>query len=231
MTTEHGGTDRPAPGLFVVVEGVDGAGKSTLLRAMAACLRQDGREVVETREPGGSAGAEEIRALLVGGAPDRWSATAELLLFNAARRDHLDKTVEPALSRGAIVLSDRFVDSTRAYQAAGRGVAMAQVDALHQLVIGREADLTLILDLDPAAAAARRDVRAKAAVVSRDEERFERFGADFQATLRAAFLELAAQTPERRKVIDASQSAEAVLIDALGHIAARTPVAKGRARE
>ena len=203
--------------LFVVIEGVDGSGKSTLRQALAAALRSEGREVVETREPGGAPGAEEIRKLLVGGAPERWSPVAELLLFNAARRDHLDKTVEPALARGAIVVSDRFVDSTRAYQAAGRGVESALVEQMHALAIGREADLTLILDLDPSTAAVRRGGRDAGGA---DEERFERFGLAFQETLRAAFKALAAKTPERRALIDAAQPAERVLARALALVRA-----------
>lgn len=204
-------------GLFVAIEGVDGAGKSTLRRGLAEALRRAGREVVETREPGGAPGAEEIRTLLVGGAPERWSPTAELLLFNAARRDHLDRTVEPALARGAIVITDRYVDSTRAYQAAGRGVAPALVDTLHALVIGREADLTLILDLDLAEAATRRDARAGAA---QDEERFERFGLPFQETLRAHFRALAEATPDRRRLLDARLGPQAVLDAAQAEVAA-----------
>lgn len=209
--------DGAKAGLFVAIEGVDGAGKTTLRRALAEALRTEGREVVETREPGGAPGAEEIRALLVGGAPERWSPIAELLLFNAARRDHLDKTVEPALARGAIVLTDRFVDSTRAYQAAGRGVARELVERLHALSIGREADLTLILDIDPKIAAAR---RAEREGVGADEERFERFGVAFQETLRAQFLALAAETPERRRLLDAAQPADALLAEALGAVLA-----------
>ncbi len=211
-----------AGGLFVAIEGVDGAGKSTLRRGLAAALRAAGREVVETREPGGAPGAEEIRALLVGGAPDRWTPVTELLLFNAARRDHLDRTVEPALARGAIVITDRYVDSTRAYQAAGRGVDPALVDRLHALVIGREADLALILDLDPSVAAARRDARA-----GDGEDRFERFGQGFQETLRARFLALAEATPDRRRVLDAAQPEEALLAAAEAEVAAALARAKG----
>ena len=148
--SESAGASGSRSGLFVVVEGVDGAGKSTLLRSLADALRNEGEQIVETREPGGAPGAEEIRRLLVGGETDRWSPTAELLLFNAARRDHLDKTVEPALARGAIVLCDRFVDSTRAYQSAGRGADRGLVDALHKLAIGREADAAIFAALDEA---------------------------------------------------------------------------------
>jgi len=151
-------------GLFITVEGVDGAGKSTQLALLADGLRAAGRDVVATREPGGAPGAEEIRRLLVDGAPGRWSAETELLLFTAARRDHMERTLRPALARGAVVLCDRYVDSTRAYQGARRGadacgVDRATVDALHRLMIGLDPDLTLILDIDPARSLARGTAR------------------------------------------------------------------------
>ena len=116
-------------GLFLTFEGIDGSGKSTQARLLAGALKADGRDVVLTREPGGSNGAEMIRALLVEGDPDRWSAETEILLFTAARRDHLEKTIEPALAAGKIVISDRFADSTRVYQGAARGALRGMVDA------------------------------------------------------------------------------------------------------
>lgn len=191
-------------GVFVSFEGVDGAGKSTQLRRLAQTLRAAGRDVVATREPGGAPGAEQIRRLLVEGEPGRWSAETELLLFNAARRDHLERTVRPALGAGAVVLCDRFADSTRAYQSAGRGADPALVETLHALMIGVEPDLTLILDLDPDRAAAR-DGGVKGA-----ETRFEAFGAGFQHRLRAAFLAIAAANPDRCMVIDADGAADDV---------------------
>jgi dTMP kinase len=209
---------RPA-GLFVTFEGVDGAGKSTALRAVAAALRAQGRAVVETREPGGSPGAEEIRRLLVEGAPGRWSAETELLLFVAARRDHLERTLRPALAAGAVALCDRYVDSTRAYQSAGRGAARATVDALHRLAIGLDPDLTLLFDVDPEAALARGLSRADAAT------RFEGFGLGFQQRLRAAFLDLAAAEPARFAVIDAGAGPDTVAATALAAVAARLPPA------
>uniref|UniRef100_UPI001B6DFBF2 dTMP kinase n=1 Tax=Amaricoccus sp. TaxID=1872485 RepID=UPI001B6DFBF2 len=155
------------PGRFISFEGVDGAGKTTQLRRLAATLRAAGRDVVETREPGGSPGAEEIRRLLVEGAPGRWSAESECLLFTAARRDHVERTIAPALAAGRTVLTDRFADSTRVYQGAARADLRATVDALHALMIGREPDLTVILDLDPDEAHARGTARGGA------EDRFE----------------------------------------------------------
>ena len=135
-----------AGGLFISLEGIDGAGKSTQSRLLAAHLRGLGREVIETREPGGAAGAEDIRKLLVEGDPDRWSPETEILLFSAARRDHLERTIAPALARGAVVICDRFADSTRVYQGAARGDLRDLVDDIHARVIGVEPDLTLILD-------------------------------------------------------------------------------------
>lgn len=191
-------------GRFITFEGVDGSGKTTQLRLLAARLRAAGVEVTETREPGGAPGAEQIRRLLVEGEPGRWSAETETLLFTAARRDHLERTILPALVAGATVLCDRFADSTRVYQGAARADLRGVVDALHRLMIGREPDLTLILDLDPAEALCRGLARGGA------EDRFERLGAGFQARLREGFLALAAEFPDRCRVIRADGPAEAV---------------------
>ena len=193
-------------GFFLTVEGIDGAGKSTQARMLAERLRVLGREVVETREPGGAPGAEEIRRLLVEGDPERWSPESEILLFTAARRDHVERVVEPALSRGAVVLCDRYIDSTRAYQGAGAPERRELVDRLHQLTIGLDPDLTLIFDLDPAAALAR--ARRRASDLA--EDRFERKGQGFQARLREEFLAIAAAEPARCALIDAARPPEAV---------------------
>ena len=191
-------------GRFITFEGVDGSGKTTQLRLLAARLRAVGVEVTETREPGGAPGAEQIRRLLVEGEPGRWSAETETLLFTAARRDHLERTILPALAAGGTVLCDRFADSTRVYQGAARADLRGVVDALHDLMIGREPDLTLILDLDPAEALSRGLARGGA------EDRFERLGAGFQTRLRDGFLALAAEFPDRCRVIRADGSAETV---------------------
>jgi len=193
-------------GFFLTVEGIDGAGKSTQARMLAERLRVLGREVVETREPGGAPGAEEIRRLLVEGDPERWSPESEILLFTAARRDHVERVVEPALSRGAVVLCDRYIDSTRAYQGAGAPDQRDLVDLLHRLTIGLDPDLTLIFDLDPAAALER--ARRRASDLA--EDRFERKGQGFQARLREEFLAIAAAEPARCALIDAARPAEAV---------------------
>lgn len=192
------------PGLFISFEGIDGSGKSTQARLLAERLRQQHRDVVLTREPGGSPGAEEIRALVLTGEPGRWSAETEILLFTAARRDHLEKTIEPALARGAIVISDRFADSTRIYQGATRGDLRSIVDRLHKMVIGREPDLTFVIDMDPAAALARGLARKSG------EDRFEEFGLGFQETLRHGFLALAREQADRCLLIDGQREPEAV---------------------
>lgn len=186
----------PARGLFVSFEGIDGSGKSTQARLLADHLRAAGRDVVLTREPGGSPGAEEIRTLVLQGAPDRWSAETELLLFTAARRDHLERTIQPALDAGKVVICDRFADSTRMYQGLSRGDLRGAVDQLHALMIGVEPDLTVLIDMQPDAGLDRALSRAGA------EERFEGFGVDLQNAMRAGFLQLAKEFPERFRVVD-----------------------------
>lgn len=149
--------------MFISFEGIDGSGKSTQARLLAEGLRSEGHEVVLTREPGGSPGAEQIRRLLVEGRADRWSPETELLLFTAARRDHLERTIRPALDRGAWVVTDRFADSTRVYQGVARADLAEAVEDLHRLMIGTEPDRTFVIDLDPAQALARATGRASPA--------------------------------------------------------------------
>ena len=194
-------------GLFISFEGIDGSGKSTQARLLAEHLRSTGREVVLTREPGGSPGAEEIRALVLQGDPERWSAETELLLFTAARRDHLERTIRPALARGATVICDRFADSTRMYQGLSRGDLRGAVDTLHAQMIGVEPDLTLLIDMDPEAALSRAKARATA------EERFEDFGLPLQQKMRAGFLALAAEFSDRFRIVDGNRAPEAVARD------------------
>ncbi|GGL50745.1 dTMP kinase [Wenxinia marina] len=184
------------PARFVTFEGIDGSGKSTQARRLAEALRADGAHVVLTREPGGSPGAEEIRTLLLTGDPARWSAETEILLFTAARRDHMEKTIRPALAAGRTVISDRFADSTRVYQGATRGDLRAVVDRLHETMIGQEPDLTFVIDMDPADALSRGLARRSG------EDRFEEFGLGFQETLRHGFLALARAHADRCVVID-----------------------------
>ena len=191
---------------FISFEGIDGSGKSTQARLLADALRVSGHTVTFTREPGGSAGAEDIRRLVLQGDPDRWSPETEILLFTAARRDHLEKTIRPALARGEMVITDRFADSTRVFQGLTRGDLTACVNQLHDLMIGVEPDLTILIDLDPAIGLARATARAGA------EMRFEDMGLDFQTRARAGFLALAA-TNARFKVIDGDRNPDAVAAD------------------
>lgn len=192
-------------GRFITFEGGEGGGKSTQIKQLAERLRASGQDLVETREPGGSAGAEEIRALLVRGEPNRWDATTELLLHFAARREHLRSTILPALNEGIWVLSDRFMDSTMAYQGYGQGLGRDPVLALQSLVVGDlRPDLTLILDLPAAEGLARASDR------NNGDDRYERMDLAFHERLRAGFLDIAAREPERCAVIDASPDAAAV---------------------
>lgn len=194
-----------APGFFITVEGGEGGGKSTQVRRLGDRLQAAGREVVTTREPGGSPGAELIRSLLVTGGADRWSPTTETLLVNAARRDHVERVIAPALARGATVLCDRFANSTRAYQGAGGGAPVALISMLETAVLGElRPDLTLVLDLPAELGLAR------AADRGGKEGRFETKPLDFHCRLRAAFLAIAKAEPGRCVVIDASQDEAAV---------------------
>lgn len=189
-----------ARGRFVTLEGGEGAGKSTQLRLLADALRAAGLEVVATREPGGSPGAEQIRELLVNGAVGRWDAVTEALLHFAARRDHLTKTVWPALDRGSWVVSDRFADSTRAYQGYGHGLDLDMIDRLYAVTVGDFApDLTIVLDL-PVEAGLRR-----AADRAGGEDRYEKMDLSFHRRLRDGFLAIARAAPERCLVVDADR--------------------------
>lgn len=195
-----------SPGRFITLEGGEGVGKSTQLRRLAEHLRGLGLEVVETREPGGTAGAEAIRALLLGGEADRWNARAETLLFAAARSDHVERVIRPALARGAWVLCDRYVDSSRAYQAVASGIGDADVMAAHRVGSGglmpdRTLLLTVSLDI------------AQARAMLRDGEEADRFGARglaFHQSVAAAFVRFAAEEPERFRVISTEASPDVV---------------------
>lgn len=202
-------------GRFITLEGGEGVGKSTLAKALGEALRARGREIVLTREPGGAPGANAVRALLVSGDPDRWNAMEEALLFAAARANHLRVTIKPALARGAWVICDRYYDSTRAYQIAAGGLALDTLTTLNALIDAPAPDLTLVLDIDPAAGLS----RSRGA--SAGEDRFERKTADFHARVRAEFQAIAASAPRRCVVIDAGQSRDAVQAAALAAIEAR----------
>jgi dTMP kinase len=194
-----------ARGRFITFEGGEGAGKSTQARRLADRIGATGLEAVVTREPGGSAGAEAIRDLLVNGEVDRWSSITETLLMYAARRDHIERVIAPALDRGAWVVCDRFADSTRAYQGAAGGAAPALIQALEEHVLeGLRPDLTLVLDLPVEAGFARAGARGEA------QSRFEAKGFGFHQALRDAFLGIAQAEPGRCAVIDASAPVDAV---------------------
>lgn len=193
-------------GRFISLEGGEGAGKSTQLRRLAAALRARGIDVLETREPGGSPGAEAIRALLLEGDEQRWTPEAEALLFAAARADHVAKTIRPALAEGRWVLADRFVDSSIAYQGGAGGLGFERIRALHEFGShGFLPDRTLLLTLPAAEASSRassRDVSGADRIGAR--------GADYHASVAAAFERLAEEEPQRYRRVDASGLADAV---------------------
>ena len=197
-----------SPGKLITFEGGEGAGKSTQVMRLASTLRAKGIEPVLTREPGGAPGAEEIRALLVQGSPGRWTPTTEALLHYAARGDHLERTILPALGAGRWVVSDRFADSTMAYQGYGHKLGRATIESLHQLVVGDLAPhLTLILDIPVAEGLKRAAARAS------PDTRYERMDGAFHERLRQGFLEIAAREPGRCVVVDATRNADAVAAD------------------
>ena len=187
-------------GKFISFEGVDGCGKSTQAKILSDELKTHGKKVLLTREPGGSKGAEEIRNLLLTGETDRWSAETEILLFTAARRDHLERTILPALEIGSTVICDRFSDSTRVYQGVTRGELRDVVDQLNKIMIPRQPDVTVLVDLDPKIGLARALRR------SGNEARFEDFGLEMQIKLREGFLTLANEFPKRFIVVDGNRN-------------------------
>jgi dTMP kinase len=196
-------------GLFITFEGIDGSGKSTQSQLLYDALNDLGISVIQTREPGGSIGAEIIRSLLVSGDTDRWSAETEILLFTAARRDHLEKTIQPALTKNQIVICDRFVDSTRVYQGVARADLRQTVDELHSIIIKKEPDITFIIDSDPEKSLTRGLAR------NSGEDRFEEFGLEFQKKLRNGFSELSKTEKSRCHLINGMRSKEEVSNDIL----------------
>ena len=196
-------------GRFITLEGGEGTGKSTQIKRLAAALEARGIKVLTTREPGGSPGAEQIRKLMVEGEPGRWDAITETLLAYAARADHVARTIGPELLAGTWVISDRFNDSTFAYQGVGRGVPRETIRRIDAAVLDDFApDLTLVLDLDVALGLER--ARARHDTQSGAENRFEKSGTEFHEKLRQAFLDIAKRSPERCRVIDAGGSEDAV---------------------
>lgn len=196
---------KAARGLFISFEGGDGAGKSSQIGRLADHLRAKGRTVRITREPGGTDGAEAIRKLLVEGAANRWNPMTEALMMYAARADHLERSIKPALQRGDVVITDRFADSTMAYQGIAGALGEDAVSALHKLVVGEEdPDITIILDVPTDIGLARAGSRGAG------ESRFESKGGAYQESVRQAFLKIARDNPGRCHVVDAAKDEAAV---------------------
>ncbi|MDP9195991.1 MAG: dTMP kinase [Pseudomonadota bacterium] len=203
-------------GVFITLEGGEGGGKSTQARLLAEALRQRGVDVVTTREPGGSPGAEDLRKLLVTGQADRWDPLTEILLFLAARRDHWLRTIQPALERGQWVISDRFHDSTVAYQGYGFRFDLVLIEALRAIVLGNvQPDLTLVLDV-PVESGLKRSMARKS-----DAVRHETMDLGFHERMRQGYLDIAKAEPQRCLVVDASRPAEAVHGEILAAVTGR----------
>lgn len=215
-------TGSKARGAFITIEGGEGGGKSTQAKALVARLRRVGLDATATREPGGSAVAEAIREALLSGRFEHLGAKAEALLFAAARIDHIDQVITPTLERGAWIVSDRFHDSTRAYQGAQGAVGTDFLHALEKVTLAElRPDLTLVLDLPAAMGLTRADARRAAAVAP---DRFEKQDLAFHEGLRTAFLEIAAAEPDRCVIVDArhpSDEVEQAIWDTVVH---RLPV-------
>ncbi len=210
-------------GQFITFEGGEGAGKTTQAELLAKSLNNAGIETLLTREPGGTFGAEAIRDLVLSGTSDRWSGLTELLLMYAARLDHVEKLIRPALERGVWVISDRFADSSMAYQGYARRLGKEQVEDVHKAVLKDFApDLTILFDLDPIMAMKRVETRG-------DEiSRFDAESMDFHNTLRKAFANIAADNPERIVTVDADKPIEAVNTQILAAIIQKYPDLSGR---
>ncbi|MEQ8664170.1 MAG: dTMP kinase [Rhodospirillales bacterium] len=210
---------------FITFEGGEGSGKSTQLARAAGWLERHGIDVLRTREPGGAPSAELIRSLLVEGTTDRWQPVTEVLLHAAARTEHLAATVRPALAAGSWVLSDRFADSTRAYQGYGHGVALEIIDQVHAATTGPVIpDLTLVFDVSVATGLARAGRRAESASNAAAEDRYERMGQAFHDRVRDGFQAIARENPGRCVVIDAEMDEDAVHAATIAAIAERLGV-------
>lgn len=200
-----------AKGVFVTFEGGEGAGKSTQIRRLAKSLEQAGHDVLVTREPGGSAGAEAVRHVLLSGGAESFGVRMEAMLFAAARNDHVEQVIRPALAEGRVVLCDRFIDSSRVYQGITGNLDAAFVDSLEEIAIdGVRPDMTMILDLPAEVGLARARKRGEAEAASAGPDRFEKEEVDVHEKRRLAFREIAESAPQRCRVIDAQQSEDEV---------------------
>lgn len=196
--------------MFITFEGGEGSGKSTQIRRLATRLQDRGHDLLVTREPGGTPEAEAIRSLLVSGDVARWTPQSEALLNYAAREQHLEQVIRPALAAGKVVLCDRFMDSTRAYQGYAGGVDLAFIDALEKAIVAStRPGLTLVFDLDPEIGLARARSRGDAVA----EDRYERKGLAFHQKLREGFLDILRREPKRCRLVDAAQDVDAVTED------------------
>ncbi len=200
-------------GIFITFEGGEGSGKTTQVNHLARFLTEKGHKVVTTREPGGTPEGEKIRDLLVQRQGGEWTPLAECLLLFAARAMHVEKVIMPALKKGKIVISDRFTDSTRAYQGYGHGFPLETIEALNTMVLGDfQPDLTLLLDIDTTAGIARsgRRIAAETLHIKQTEDRFENMEAGFHERLRRGFLEISKKNPDRFLILDASVPADQI---------------------
>jgi dTMP kinase len=202
-------------GFFITFEGIDGSGKSTQIQKLAKFLKNLGFDIIITREPGGSVGGEEIRNLLLQGKVDRWSAETEILLFTAARRDHLERIISPALRDGKIVICDRFTDSTRMYQGMRGPKLRDLVDKLTDEVINYDPDLTIVIDIDPEISLKRAKSRKTV------EERFEDFGVELQKNMRQGFIDLSKEFSSRIEVVNGHQSIDDLANDIFSVVKAK----------
>jgi dTMP kinase len=210
-------------GQFITFEGGEGAGKSTQAKLLSEALESAGVETLLTREPGGTFGAEAIRDLVLTGTHERWSGMTELLLMYAARLDHVEKLIKPALARGVWVISDRFADSSLAYQGYARGLGADKVKALHNVVMsGFEPDLTILFDIDPILAQKRVETRGE------DLSRFDKESIEFHNLLRDAFLDIANENADRFFTVDAGATRDGVHSRIIHALTTRYPQLAGK---
>lgn len=211
------------PGQFITFEGGEGAGKTTQAKLLCASLENAGVETLLTREPGGTFGAEAIRELVLSGTHERWSGMTELLLMYAARLDHIEKLIKPALARGAWVISDRFADSSLAYQGYARGLGPSKVKAVHDVVMGGfEPNITILFDIDPILAQKRVETRGE------NLSRFDKESIEFHNVLRASFLEIATENADRIFTVDAGAARETVHNHIIHALTSRYPKLAGK---